>query len=115
MKFWAPVFAFPTRIQNELIRSSSEKLPIWKAVIKKIFVFYLCLKENGAESLIAAVFDCLFGPGAGFIFESNYEYLATLAPSVFIPTMAKFLRLPLLLYKDAIDLTNTNVCCCLGV
>ena len=88
MKFWAPVFVFPARIQNELIRSSSEKLPIWKAVIKKIYVFYLCLKKNEAETLIAAVFDCLFGPGAGFIFESNYEYLATLAPSVFIPTMA---------------------------
>ena len=87
MKFWAPVFAFPTRIQNELIRSSSEKLPIWKAVIKKIFVFYLCLKENRAESLIAAVFDCLFGPGAGLIFENHYEYLVTFGPSVFIPTM----------------------------
>ena len=88
MKFWAPVFAFPTRIQKELIRSSSEKLPIWKAVIKKIFVFYLCLKENRAESLFAAVFDCLFGPGAGLIFENHYEYLVTFGPSVFIPTMA---------------------------
>ena len=88
MKFWAPVFVFPTRIQNELIRSSSEKLPVWKAVIKKIYVFYLCLKKNEAETLIAAVFDCLFGPGAGFIFESNYDYLKTLAPSVFIPAMA---------------------------
>ena len=87
MKLWAPVFALPTRIQNELIRSSSEKLPIWKAVIKKIFVFYLCLKENRTESLIAAVFDCLFGPGAGLIFENHYEYLVTFGPSVFSPTM----------------------------
>ena len=87
MKFLAPVLAFPTRIQKELIRSSSEKLPIWKAVIKKIFVFYLCLKENRAEYLIAAVFDCLFGPGAGLIFENHYEYLVDFGPSVFIPTM----------------------------
>ena len=87
MKFWVQVFALPTRLQNELIRSSSRKLPIWKAVIKKLFVFYLCLKENRAESLIAAIFDCLCGPGAGYIFESNYESLVTFGPSAFIPSM----------------------------
>ena len=87
MKFWAPVFVFPTRIQNELIRSSSEKLPIWKFFIKKLFVFYLCLKENGAQCLIAAAYDCLLGPGAGSIFVTDYDYFVTFGPYVFIPSM----------------------------
>ena len=81
------VCSLPTRIQNELISSSSEKLPIWKFFIKKLFVFYLCLKENGAQCLIAVACDCFFGPGAGSIFVMEYDYLVTFGPYVFFPSM----------------------------
>ena len=81
------VCSLPTRIQNELISSSSEKLPIWKFFIKKLFVFYLCLKENGAQCLMAAAYDCVFGPGAGSIFVNDYDYFVTFGPFVFIPLM----------------------------
>ena len=81
------VCSLPTRIQNELISSSSEKLPMWKNIFKKLFVFYLCLKENGAQCLIAAAYDCLLGPGAGSIFVTEYDYFLTFGPYVFIPSM----------------------------
>ena len=97
---------FATKIQEELIQSTSEGSSLFRIVLRKAFVTksvlqsipipggrlafvsHNFLKKADILLLISTVFDCIFGCGSGRIPYGIYNRLRHFGSMLFIPLMA---------------------------
>ena len=91
-----PVFEFSTRIQQELIRSTSDDDSVFHIISRKAFVFHHYLMKQIVlrpyflkNVLVSNVFDCMLGCGSGDIITfDTYKQLEPFGPIISLPVMA---------------------------
>ena len=83
------VSKFSTKIQQELVRSTSDDYSVSHIIPRKAFVLHHYLMKQKIYGLISNIFDCMLGCGSGDIITfETYKQLEPFGPIISIPVMA---------------------------